>query len=236
MKVLNLISTSVVLCNQSCPILSCARMVKSSLQCNLCPKKVSTGRQLEKHVQKEHANDTPEDDDVMIVDQEEENAADDLGRPSVNRLLNISNENLPDEKIAATPEKVQVDKIEEEHKDEESVEEDDDIVVVKANIFNFQGKLSSYEEELENNIFSFKTYDDHNEEVLIAGEDDSEEETDTAGEIEEEPEEIILFQCDYCEQKFLHESNLSEHIARDHPPKPTQVKQFNNGCFFIMSG
>merc|ERR1719460_629369 len=102
-------------------------MVKSSLQCILCPKKVSTGRQLEKHVQKEHANDTPEDNDVMIVDQEEENAADDLGRPSVNRLLNISNENLPDEKKASTPEK---------------------------------GKLSSYEEELENNIFSFKTYDD----------------------------------------------------------------------------
>merc|ERR1719460_254621 len=197
-------------------------MVKSSLQCILCPKKVSTGRQLAKHVQKEHADDAPEDDDVMIVDQEEENAADDLGRPSVNRLLNISNENLPDEKIATMPEKVQ--EIEEEHKDEDPVEEDDDIVVVKANIFNFQGKLSSYEEELENNIFSFKTYDDHNEEVLIAREDDSDEETDAVGEIEEErsqqnEEEIILFKCDYCEQKFLHESNMNEHIARDHPPK-----------------
>ena len=196
-------------------------------------------------MQKEHANDKSEeddDDDVMILDKEEETTQDDLGRPSVNRLLNISNENLPDEKIASTSEKVQkVDKIEEEHKDEESVEEEDDIVVVKANIFNFRGKISSYEEELENNIFSFKTYDDHSEEVLIAGEDDSDEETDTVDEMEEErslqkEEEIILFKCDYCEQKFLHESNLNEHITRDHPPKPTQVKQFNNGCFLIMSG
>ena len=63
-------------------------------------------------MQKEHANDAPEDDDdVMILDQEEKNAKDDLGRPSVNKLLNISNENLPDEEVAPTPEKVE--KIEE---------------------------------------------------------------------------------------------------------------------------
>merc|ERR1719222_283100 len=213
-------------------------MVKASLRCNLGPKKVTSGRQLEKHMQKDHANDKPEDDDVVILDQEEENAEADLGRPSVSRLLNISNENLPDEKIVS-PEKVQrIDEIEEEHKDGETVE-DDDIVVVKANIFNFHGKISSYEEELENNIFSFKTYDDHSEEVLIA--DDSEEEPDPVDAMEEEPsrqneDEIILFKCDYCEQKFLHERNLNEHVARDHPPKPTQVKQFNNGCFLIMSG
>ena len=190
-------------------------------------------------MQKEHANDKSEeddDDDVMILDKEEEKTQDDLGRPSVNRLLNISNENLPEERIAM-PERAKEDPIEEEDK----VEEEEDVVVVKASIYNFQGKISSYEEELENNIFSFKTYDDHSDEVLIAGEDDSEEEPDPVDAMEEEPsgqnkEEIILFKCDYCEQKFLHESNLNEHIARDHPPKPTQVKQFNNGCFLIMSG
>ena len=192
-------------------------------------------------MQKEHANDLPVDDDVMILDREEENAQDNLGRPSVNRLLNISNENLPDEKIAV-PEKVQkVDKIEEEGNAEETGEDDDDVVVVKANIYKFQGKLSSYEEELENNIFSFNTYDDHREDVLIAGEDDSEEEADAVDDMEEDTsgeneKETILFLCDHCEEKFLHKSNLDEHITRDHPPKPTQVKQFNNGCFFIMSG
>lgn len=191
-------------------------------------------------MQKEHANDTPEDDDVMILDKEEENTDEDyLGRPSVNRLLNISNENLPEEKTAM-PEVQTVDKDEEEDKDKESGEEDDDdVVVVKANIYNFQGKISSYEEELENNIFSFKTYDDHREDVFIAREE-SDEETDVADEMEEDPvqneEETILFKCDHCDEKFLHERNLNEHITRDHPPTPTQVKQFNNGCFFIMSG
>ena len=192
-------------------------------------------------MQKEHANDLPVDDDVMILDKEEENAQDDLGRPSVNRLLNISNENLPDEKIAVHEKVQKVDKIEEEGNAEETGEDDDDVVVVKANIYKFQGKLSSYEEELENNIFSFNTYDDHREDVFIAEEDCSEEETDAVDEMEEDTsgqneEETVLFKCDHCEEKFLHESNLDEHITRDHPPKPTQVKQFNNGCFFIMSG
>ena len=189
-------------------------------------------------MQKEHANDKSEeddDDDVMMLDKEEETTQDDLGRPSVNRLLNISNENLPEERIAM-PERAKEDPIEEEDK----VEEEDDVVVVKASIYNFQGKISSYEEELENNIFSFNTYDDHSKDVFIVGEDESDEETEDVAEMEEDPveteEEMILFKCDHCEEKFLHESNLSKHVSADHPPRPTQLKQFNNGCFFIMSG
>ena len=67
-------------------------------------------------MQKEHANDKSseddDDDDVMILDKEEEKTHDDLGRPSVNRLLNISNENLPEERIAM-PERAKDDPIEE---------------------------------------------------------------------------------------------------------------------------
>ena len=115
-------------------------------------------------------------------------------------------------------------------------------MVVKADIYKFQGKSSTYEEELENNIFSFKADDGHVNDVFIVDEDESDEDSakvdddvdEDSGKSEEE--EIVLFKCDYCDQKFLHETNLNDHITRAHPPTATQVKQFSNGCFFIMSG
>ena len=120
------------------------------------------------------------------------------------------------------------------------VEEDDDIMVVKADIYKFQGKISSYEEELENNIFSFKADDDHVDDVFIVdkGESDDGAKVDDMEEDsgKSKEEEIVLFKCDYCDQKFLHENNLNDHITRAHPPTATKVKQFSNGCFFIMSG
>ena len=114
-------------------------------------------------------------------------------------------------------------------------------MVVKADIYKFQGKSSTYEEELENNIFSFKSYDDHVDDVFIVDEGESDEDGAKVDKMEKdsgkiEEEEIVLFKCDYCDQKFLHETNLNDHITRAHPPTATQVKQFSNGCFFIMSG
>ena len=220
-------------------------MVRASIKCDICSKKLTTGKQLEKHKEKEHvkrACGEEDDDEVMIVDNEEEPVQSSLGRPSVGRLLTISNENLPEEKVSAPEELPIVKPKENEDKAEEpGEEEDDDIMVVKADIYKFQGKISSYEEELENNIFSFKTYDDHVDDVFIVDEDDCDEESAKVDDMEEDSgkskeEEIVLFKCDYCDQKFLHETNLNDHITRAHPPTATQVKQFSNGCFFIMSG
>merc|ERR1719342_1620775 len=112
----------------------------------------------------------------MIVDQEEEPVQSSLGRPSVGRLLTISNENLPEEKASA-PEELSIEK-KSENKDkvkEPGEEEEDDIMVVKADIYKFQGKISSYEEELENNIFSFKADDDHVDDVFIVDEGESDD-------------------------------------------------------------
>ena len=220
-------------------------MVRASIKCDLCPKKLTTGKQLEKHKEKEHAKracEEEDDDEVMIVDNQEESIQSSLGRPSVGRLLTISNENLPEEKATAPEELPIVKPSEKEDKVEElGEEEEDDIMVVKADIYKFQGKISSYEEELENNIFSFKADDDHVDDVFIVDEDDSDEDSAKVDDMEEDSgkskeEEIVLFKCDYCDQKFLHETNLNDHITRAHPPTATQVKQFSNGCFFIMSG
>ena len=220
-------------------------MVRASIKCDLCPKKLTTGKQLEKHKEKEHAKracEEEDDDEVMIVDNEEESIQSSLGRPSVGRLLTISNENLPEEKATAPEELPIVKPSEKEDKVEElGEEEEDDIMVVKADIYKFQGKISSYEEELENNIFSFKADDDHVDDVFIVDEGESDDDGAKVDDMEEDSgkskeEEIVLFKCDYCDQKFLHETNLNDHITRAHPPTATQVKQFSNGCFFIMSG
>merc|ERR1711953_606824 len=117
------------------------RMVRASIKCDLCPKKLTTGKQLEKHKEKEHAKRACEEDDdeIMIVDNEEEPVQSSLGRPSVGRLLTISNENLPEEKVTASEEPPIVKLSEKEDKVEEvGVEEDDDIMVVKADIYKFQ--------------------------------------------------------------------------------------------------
>merc|ERR1711953_1567219 len=198
------------------------RMVRASIKCDLCPKKLTTGKQLEKHKEKEHAKRACEEDDdeIMIVDNEEEPVQSSLGRPSVGRLLTIFNENLPEEKATAPEELPIVKPSENENKVEQlSEEEDDDIMVVKADIYKFQGKISSYEEELENNIFSFKIYDDHVDDVFIVDEDESDEDSAKVDDMEEdsgksEEEKIVLFKCDYCDQKFLHETNLNDHITR----------------------
>ena len=221
------------------------RMVRASIKCDICPKKLTTGKQLEKHKEKEHAKracEEEDDDEVMIVDNEEESIQSSLGRPSVGRLLTISNENLPEEKASA-PEELSIEK-KSENKDkvkEPGEEEEDDVMVVKADIYKFQGKISSYEEELENNIFSFKADDDHVDDVFIVDKGESDDDGAKVDDMEEDSgkskeEEIVLFKCDYCDQKFLHETNLNDHITRAHPPTATQVKQFSNGCFFIMSG
>ena len=221
------------------------RMVRASIKCDICPKKLTTVKQLEKHKEKEHAKracEEEDDDEVMIVDNEEEPVQSSLGRPSVGRLLTISNENLPEEKASA-PEELSIEK-KSENKDkvkEPGEEEEDDIMVVKADIYKFQGKISSYEEELENNIFSFKADDDHVDDVFIVDKGESDDDGAKVDDMEEDSgkskeEEIVLCKCDYCDQKFLHETNLNDHITRAHPPTATQVKQFSNGCFFIMSG
>ena len=164
--------------------------MRAALSCNSCDKKVTTSKQLEKHIKNNHPDITEkqqiliEDDEVMILDDRE-----DIGRPSVGRLMNISDENQIPEHGEMLKADIKGDVDDDPHEDVEDKEmlQDDEIQVVKLSIFKYHGKVDQ-QDEYDSNLFTFSTYKDFEDNVVILEEGDSDE--DDSAEMEEAKEDL----------------------------------------------
>ena len=220
-------------------------MVRAALPCNSCDMKVTTSKQLEKHVKKNHPDVTEkqeiliEDDDVMILDDQEDHPNyENVGRPSVGRLMNISNENMIPEhgQVSKVDMKAAVEDDPDEDVEDKVELEDDEIQVVKLSIFKYHGKVDQ-QDEYDTSLFTFSTYEDFEDDVVILEDGDSDE--DDSEEMEEADEELEeegagLLQCTECSFECK-EEEMEEHMARKHPPRQKEVRHFPNGCFFMLS-
>ena len=221
-------------------------MVRAALPCTSCDKKVTTSKQLEKHVKKYHPDITEkleilidDDDDVMIVDDEEDQPNyEHVGRPSVGRLMNISNENIipEDEQVLTADMKAAAEDDSDEEVEDKAELEDDEIKVVKLSIFKYHGKVDQ-KDEYDGSLFTFSTYEDFEDDVVILEDEDFDEddiaETEEAEE-EVEEEGVGLVDCSECSVQ-CEEEGLEEHMVREHPPREKEVRHFPNGCFFMLS-
>merc|ERR1712129_651988 len=162
--------------------------------------KMRSSRQLGKHQEKCHRG---EEEDVVIIDTMDQTPAQSLGRPSVSRLLNISNENLPEIKTANKV-KLSNETENEAEMDEDKKEEvtDDDILVVKLSIYKYHGEIS-LEDKLGSDVFVFNSYDDYDDDVVIL--EDSEDDTEEMDEVAstEEAEEVVVttVSCEECGER-----------------------------------
>ena len=209
-------------------------MGKLGFKCDRCGEKMRSSRQLGKHQEKCHRGE--EEEDVVIIDTMDQTPAQSLGRPSVSRLLNISNENLPEIKTANKV-KLSNETENEAEMDEDKKEEvtDDDILVVKSSIYKYHGEIS-LEDKLGSDVFVFNSYDDYDDDVVIL--EDSEDDTEEMDEVEstEEAEEVVVttVSCEECGER-VERAALEEHMVEGHPPRKREVRRFHNGCFFMLA-
>ena len=147
----------------------------------------------------------------------------------------LIDDDLPEDKTAKTnislinesPDCVEEMEEEEETKKEEA---DDDIQVVKSSIYKYHGDLN-YKEQVKGDYFSFKYFDDFedNDDVILMEEVDSEE-----IEIEEEEndaEYAPMNQSDDSGEKI----NKTEIGGVNIPIQKMEMKQFPGGNFFMVA-
>ena len=178
-----------------------------------------------------------EDDDIIILDQEEEEQTNDtVGRPSVGKLLNISNENIITEH-APTEKKVEKTETKDEPAEEEEMAEpvDEDIQVLKTSIYKFHGTMTNDDDKLD--TFTYQTYDDFEDDVVVLeDEEDSEEECEEEiqNHVMEEEQDPFL-KCGECGEECKDDRKLDDHMDKAHPPRQSKLRSFGRIGFFMMS-
>ena len=118
--------------------------------------------------------------------------------------------------------------VEEMEEEDEKVEVDDDIQVVKSSIYRYHGDLN-YKQQVKGDYFSFKYFDDFedNDDVILVDEEEDSEDLETEEAIE--PEYAPLTESDAGEKK----NNME--IGENIPIQKMEMKQFPGGNFFMLA-
>ena len=215
------------------------------IQCDNCDKKVTTTKQLEKHMKQSHVEiikdtSTPmemEDDDIIILDQEEEQTNDTLGQPSVGKLLNICNESIITE-LTSAERNEELTKTKDEHIKEEDKAKpvDEGLQAVKISIYKFHDTIANDDDD-ELDTFTYSTYYNFEDDmVLLEDEENSEEkgEEDITNPVTEEVEDPRL-KCGECGEKCKDNRKLDDHMEKAHPPRQSKLRTFGRIGFIMMS-
>ena len=120
--------------------------------------------------------------------------------------------------------------VEEMEEEDEKEEVDDDIQVVKSSIYKYHGDLN-YKQQVKGDYFSFKYFDDFedNDDVILVGEDS--ENFDTEEEAIVEPESAPVKENDDAGEKKKNNMEIGENI----PIQKMEMKQFPGGNFFMLA-
>eukprot|EP00092_Neocalanus_flemingeri_P047717 GFUD01054173.1.p1 GENE.GFUD01054173.1~~GFUD01054173.1.p1 ORF type:complete len:148 (+),score=62.16 GFUD01054173.1:220-663(+) len=122
-----------------------------------------------------------------------------------------------------------------ESEQENGEDADDEVVVLKANIYNFQGKVT-YEQEVRSDILHFKYYDDfsdEDEEDIVILNDDTSEPDERQSEEDDEEEMNTSVICEECGELF-ETGELENHQQLKHPPKKKNLIKFDGGNFLML--
>ena len=153
--------------------------------------------------------------------------------PTIEDEVVTVDDDLPEEK---TPEPINgflsnesSDYVEEMEEEDEKEEVDDDIQVVKSSIYKYHGDLN-YKQQVKGDYFSFKYFDDFedNDDVILVEEDS--ENLDTEEEAIVEPESAPVKENDDAGEK---KNNME--IGENIPIQKMEMKQFPGGNFFMLA-
>ena len=113
---------------------------------------------------------------------------------------------------------------------------DDEIILVKANIYKYQGHVTE-SEEVSDDVFRYRHEVDYDEDdIMILDDDNVANSNEDFEEIVLEEENVVetLVKCSECHAMFR-EMDLENHKLDRHPPLPKVIKQFENGNFFMIA-
>ena len=139
------------------------------------------------------------------------------------------NDDLPEEKTVETIGFLSNESSGFVDEEDEKVEGDDDIQVVKSSIYKYHGDLN-YKQQVKGDYFSFKYFDDFedNDDVILVDEEEDSEDLEMEEAIEQEYTPMKESD-DAGEQK----NNME--IGENIPIQKMEMKQFPGGNFFMLA-
>ena len=107
---------------------------------------------------------------------------------------------------------------------------DSEVIIVKSNIYNFQGALSLSDQVKEDVLrFEYRNEDNVDDDLIEILSDESEDEEN----VEEEENIDTVTSCEKCGD-LENLKDLPEHMEEKHPTE-RKVKKFKHGEFFVIA-